>query len=134
MAQLTSLRSTCIRRKVGCTLIDSEGCILSIGFNGVAKGELHCNEGHPCKGALSPSGKNIDDCLSIHAETNALLQCPDISRLNTCYVTCSPCIQCVRLLLNTPCMTIYFIEDYPHENAKTLWKNSGRAWVKINQI
>ena len=68
MAMLVATRSTCIRRQVGCVLIDNNNNILATGYNGVVRGQPHCNEGHPCPGAYSASGKDLDLCYAIHAE------------------------------------------------------------------
>ena len=85
---------------------------------------------HACPGAASPSGTNLDGCEAIHAEQNALLQCRDIHSIATCFVTASPCMTCAKLLLNTSCKTIMFIQEYPHPEARDLWLKAGRAWVK----
>lgn len=140
LALTTSLRSTCLRRRVGCVLINARGHILSTGYNGVAAGRPHCNEHdifdpvgypHSCKGAHAQSGLDLNSCQAIHAEQNALLQCRDIYDIETCYVTASPCITCTKLLLNTGCKRIVFIEEYPHPEAKDLWTSAGRSWAQI---
>ena len=87
--------------------------------------------GHACSGANSPSGTNLDGCQAIHAEQNALLQCRDIYQIHTCYVTASPCMTCVKLLLNTSCERIVFVEEYPHSAARELWTGAGRAWERL---
>lgn len=91
---------------------------------------------HACPGANSPSGTNLDGCEAIHAEQNALLQCKDVHEIHTCAVTASPCITCVKLLLNTTCERIIFLEEYPHAAARELWERAGRSWehVKIRPI
>lgn len=38
-------QSTCLRRAVGCVLIDKHGEVDGTGWNGVASGQPHCNEG-----------------------------------------------------------------------------------------
>lgn len=128
IAVIVSTRSTCLRRAVGCVLIDCHGHILSTGYNGVVAGQKHCNEGsrlmrvsldvehvypYACKGAHSRSGENLDMCEAVHAEQNALLQCKDIYSIDTAYCTTAPCIVCTKLLLNTSCRRIVFLEDYP---------------------
>lgn len=133
MAALVAERSTCARRSVGCVLVDTRGHVLSTGYNGRPAGWAHCNEGHPCVGADAPSGTGLGNCEAIHAEQNALLQCPDVHKIADCYVTTSPCIHCVKLLLNTSCRRILFAEDYAHaEIARELWyRNPGRDWIKL---
>lgn len=85
---------------------------------------------HACPGAQSPSGTNLDGCQAIHAEQNALLQCRDVYAIDTCYVTASPCMTCTKLLLNTSCETIMFVQEYPHPEAKQLWESAGRNWLR----
>jgi len=129
MATLVSYRSTCARRAVGCVLVNARGQVLSTGYNGVARGLPHCTEGHPCEGAGAASGTNLDACEAIHAEQNALLQCRDVEDIRWCYVTVSPCVTCVKLLLNTGCRTIIFRERYAHdEAARRIWEAADRAW------
>lgn len=130
IAHSIAQRATCARRKVGCVLVDFRGRILSTGYNGVPSGWPHCIDS-PCAGAHYPSGQGLDKCEAIHAEQNALLNCPDVTAINTAYVTDSPCVHCVKLLLNTSCQFIYFSREYPHAEAKTLWERDGtRRWIK----
>jgi dCMP deaminase len=153
VAQVTAKRSTCLRRAVGCVLLNAKGHVLSTGYNGVAAGRPHCNEEgemicdpapdhnhpdqscfshpHACLGACSPSGTNLDACEAIHAEQNALLQCKDVYSIFACYCTTSPCVTCVKLLLNTGCQLIYFKDEYPQPHAKEMWEMAGRKWVQL---
>jgi dCMP deaminase len=87
--------------------------------------------GHACSGATAPSGQSLDSCQAIHAEQNAMLQCRDVYAIHTAYVTASPCMTCTKLLLNTGCQRIVFLEEYPHPEAKALWESSGRVWCKL---
>ena len=155
MAVVTAQRRTCLRRAVGCVLLNARGHVLSTGYNGVAAGQPHCNERvakpgalvpigvvpkyflathtpHECSGAHAPSGTNLDGCQAIHAEQNALLQCRDVYAIDTAYVTASPCMTCVKLLLNTSCQRIVYLEEYPHSASKDLWEGSGRKWQKLD--
>lgn len=158
LAAVTAQRSTCCRRAVGCVLVDDLGHVFATGYNGVAMGQKHCNEmvvkgtdygpedayglsapgrlvntfPHACPGAAAPSGTMLDACQAIHAEQNALLQCRDVRAIHTCYVTVSPCVTCVKLLLNTGCRRIVFTELYPHLAALQLWEEAGRELVHAN--
>lgn len=136
LALITSKRSTCARREVGCVLLNFRGHVLSTGYNGVAVGLPHCNEMtdgqtlHRCSGADSQSGTNLDGCQAIHAEQNALLQCHDVHNIHTCYVTTSPCLTCVKLLLNTSCEQIIFMDQYS-QDSRQLWLAAGRGWRQL---
>lgn len=129
-AELIASRGTCARRQVGCVLVNKLGHVVATGYNGVPTGFDHCVN-KPCLGAGSSSGKDLDKCEAIHAEQNALLQCPDTQDIHIAYCTDSPCIHCVKLLLNTSCERIIYLRQYPHREAEELWKKSGRYWQDI---
>jgi dCMP deaminase len=129
---------TCARRQVGCVLVDSSNFPLSDGFNGVPTKFPHCREnpGHECPGAGASSGKDLDSCYAVHAEINALIHCPDPSRVRTAYCTTSPCIQCIKALLCSGATRIVFIVEYPHYESRDLWvrypgANLPRTWEQI---
>lgn len=133
LALVVATRATCVRRQVGCVLVNSHNHVLATGYNGVPAGQKHCID-EACAGAHYPSGQGLDACEAIHAEQNALLQCRDVHDIVTCYVTTAPCITCVKLLLNTSCRVIVYINDYPHSDASAerwLRDRSGRLWIKL---
>lgn len=157
LAKLTATRGTCLRRSVGCVLLNARGHVLATGYNGVAAGLPHCNDvvyhvssldvpgsfvekgvavfpeyPNSCPGAHAPSGTALDCCQALHAEQNALLQCRDAWSIDTAYVTASPCITCVKLLMNTSCQRIVFDEVYPHPEAQQLWEKTGRIWQHLD--
>ncbi len=159
LAEVVAQRATCLRRSVGCVLTNARHQVLSTGYNGRASGLKHCDEAREegrgykqfgddpsvqkptrivtvyppaCAGARAPSGHNLDGCEAIHAEQNALLQCRNVYEINICYVTVSPCVTCVKLLLNTGCMFIVFREPYAHDEAsRLLWLSDRRAWIHL---
>lgn len=144
MAHNAALRSTCIRRSVGCVLVNSRGHVLATGYNGVASGLPHCNARYEspispgpkwyypnaCSGSGSASGTNLDGCDAIHAEQNALLQCQNVHDIVAAYTTTPPCVTCTKLLLNTGCQRIVCSGDYP-SSGEFRWRNAGREWVKF---
>lgn len=127
IAKLVARRATCARRQVGCVLVNEQNHILATGYNGVARGQPHCID-TACPGAHCASGTGLHLCQAIHAEQNALLQCRNITEIYAAYVTASPCVQCLRLLLNTSCQVIVFDQEYPHSESKDLWEADGREW------
>lgn len=145
IAKELSRQSTCLRRAVGCVLIDRYGAILATGWNGVAPNQLHCNEKrivlhaafavhadspdrydtieypHSCPGATAPSGTSLDSCRAAHAEANAVATCRLPFDIETCYCTSSPCVSCIKSLLRTSCRRVVFLEEYPAPLAKEYW-------------
>lgn len=148
MAVLVSTRGTCLRRKVGCVLVNSRGHVIATGYNGVAAGLPHCNHSdeigtrvdgvvvfdhpHACEGVGSPSGTNLDSCQAIHGEQNALLQCKDVFEIDTAYVTAKPCVSCMKLFMNTSCKRIVYLEDYPHSYSDSLAAKASISLEKFN--
>lgn len=145
MARLVASRSTCIRRSVGCVLVDQKNRVLATGYNGVANDENHCNEAHTresrvfksrdlhfpyaCAGKDAKSGQNLDACNAVHAEQNAILQCNDADKIYRAYVTTFPCPNCAKLLINTGCREIIFLDGYGDGAGYERWVKSGRvAW------
>lgn len=159
IAELIASRGTCARRQVGCVLVDRRGRILATGYNGVASGRPHCSEvvlvdnpslvgkdgarrpaehwereqvatrPNACPGALSASGQNLDQCEAIHAEQNAILLLSNPWSVDTAYVTATPCVSCMKLLLGTSCKRIVAGKYYPHGEALKWWSEAGRELI-----
>jgi len=130
MARLVSLRGACVRRQVGCVLVNSLNHVVATGYNGRARGVDNCLDS-PCKGSEMDSGLGLEQCEAIHAEANALLQCNDVEEIRVAYCTTAPCIHCVKLLMNTGCDRIVFQDPYPHmKTCENLWiaSNFIRRW------
>lgn len=129
IACILSLRATCRKLQVGCVLVDQRNKIIGTGYNGVPHDMPHCTDS-PCAGAHAPKGADL--CEAVHAEPNALLQCPDVRKIETAFLTHAPCMRCTKLLLNTSCSTIVFI-DATHEEqpARELWQRANRIWFEI---
>lgn len=133
MARLVATRSTCLRRSVGCVLVDHKNRVLATGYNGVPSGWPHCNanETHACPGARAPSGTMLDACAAVHAEQNAILQCVNVDMIFAAYVTTFPCVSCAKLLLNTPCNIIYYGEEYAQSAGMTMWVTANRQLLHV---
>ena len=149
IASKLSERGTCIRKQVGCVLVDELGQILSTGYNGVARGLPHCNEEvivkvsvsyydkdlfatpstypNKCAGADHDSGQGLEICEAIHAEQNALLQCHDVQQIDTVYVTTSPCRHCMKLIMNTSAKRVVFLSEYS-QSSKDLADKANIEW------
>ena len=131
MARLTSLRSTCVRRQVGCILVDSNNHVVATGYNGVPKNFQHCLD-VPCTGATAPSGTQLNECWAVHAEMNAMLQLRSTDLL-TAYITVTPCFDCAKILANSNVKRIVAPIWYPQNHVKEILDNANIE-VDIQEI
>jgi len=127
MAKVVSKRSTCLRRKVGAILVKDKH-ILSTGYNGAPKGLKHCSEiGCLREKQNVPSGERHELCRGLHAEQNAIIQAAvfGISIKNSVlYCTNTPCVVCVKMLINAGVTEIVFSGEYPDNLAKKMLNES----------
>ena len=132
-----SLRSTCIRRKVGAIIV-KDNRILSTGYNGAPSGLPNCCD--DCKRCYRsahniPSGQMLDMCYAVHAEQNAILNAMKTGedlRGASLYVNTYPCATCMKLILQVGIRNIYFIDEYENEFTKNMAKEAGCQLVKMD--
>lgn len=134
MAHVVSKRSTCLRRQVGAILVKNKH-ILSTGYNGAPKGLKHCEEVGCIRSNLNvPSGERHELCRGLHAEQNAIIQAAvfGVSIVNsTLYCTNTPCVVCVKMLINAGVTEIVYSGDYPDKLAKKMLQESN---IKIRKF
>lgn len=105
LAIAVSTRADCTRDKVGAVLVDQRNRVISVGYNGAPSGAPGCLTNNACpRGRLTfeehPSGGDYGNCISIHAETNAILYADPEKRLGSVlYITRRPCTDCHELIL-----------------------------------
>ena len=103
VADVVAQRSRCTRRQAGAVLVSRDQQVISTGYNGPPRG---MDVFGPCSGwcerAQTGGGLSYDDCVAVHAETNALLRA-DATRLagGAAYVTSCPCFACAKNLANS---------------------------------
>ena len=107
MAYVFANLSKAKRRKVGCIIV-KDGMVISNGFNG------------------TPSGFNnrceVNDVTKpevLHAESNALMKIArstNSSIGSTMYLTCSPCFECAKLIIQSGITRLVYKEDYRKED------------------
>jgi len=134
MARVVSKRSTCLRRKVGAILVKDKH-ILSTGYNGAPKGLKHCSEvGCVRRKKDIPSGERHELCRGLHAEQNAIIQAAVFGvsiKDSTLYCTNTPCVVCVKMLINAGVKEITYSGEYPDDLAK---KMLGESSLKIKRF
>lgn len=126
IARDVSTRATCERRLVGAVVV-LEKRILTTGYNGAPHGLPHCTE----------VGCKIQDghCIrTLHAEQNAIVQgaLNGITlRGSTLYVTCQPCNNCAKMIINAGIVRVVFDGDYPDEFAMELFGQAGTELIRL---
>ena len=127
MAHVVSNRSTCLRRKVGAILV-KEKHILSTGYNGAPKGLKHCSETGCLREDMNiPSGERHELCRGLHAEQNAIIQAAVFGtsiKGSVLYCTNTPCVVCVKMLINAGVTEIIYAGEYPDNLAKIMMDES----------
>ncbi|NTW56913.1 MAG: dCMP deaminase family protein [Chlorobiaceae bacterium] len=136
VAHLISRRATCTRGHIGAVLV-RDNSILSTGYNGAPAGLPHCNEIN-CRiyRSTHPDGTVEENCVNtIHAEINAIAQAAKhgVSIKDAdIYITASPCIHCLKVLINVGIRTIYYDKPYKIEHIDELLRLSGVRLVQVS--
>ncbi|MFX0027290.1 MAG: cytidine/deoxycytidylate deaminase family protein [Candidatus Hermodarchaeota archaeon] len=118
IAEVVSLRSTCIKRKVGAVLV-KDSYIVSTGYNGAPPGFKHCTS-DTCVRKNLKSGEKPELCRGVHAEINCIIQAAihgtSIKGDTILYTTTFPCMTCLKLLINAGIKRLLYKEGYNMEN------------------
>lgn len=124
-------RSPCITRQVGCVLTE-DGYIVGAGYNGPPSGLKH-DEVDLRKSMGFKSGEGLDYSRDVHAEQNAMQQSGIRTRRAgklELFTTASPCIHCMRQLIQIGVNRILYIEKYDH---KLAWEMAEEAGIEMVQ-
>jgi dCMP deaminase len=109
-------RSTCMRAKVGAVIVRDKS-ILATGYNGAPAGMPHCTDvGCLIYQSKTPNGDTEENCFrTIHAEMNAIAQAAKNGssiKEASIYITHTPCIHCLKVLVNTGIKNIFYEKAY----------------------
>ncbi|MDR2460970.1 MAG: dCMP deaminase family protein [Deltaproteobacteria bacterium] len=144
MAKVTSTRSTCSSRPVGC-VITRENRIIVTGYNGAPPGEPHCtDQSHDGKLYCARRAEKVPDtlkhnfCHSLHAEENALaladrLNIAELLEGGTIYITLSPCEKCIRNLKAHGIVRVYYELAYNSIDASrdSHWEKMAKEYFEV---
>ncbi len=123
MARIWGMNSYCKRRQVGSLIVKGR-MIISDGYNGTPEGFENICEDENFK--TKP--------YVLHAEANAITKVAksnNSSENATLYVTCSPCVECAKLIIQSGIRRVVFSEKYPNEDGLILLE---RAKIEIVHI
>lgn len=150
-AYSNSLRSSCLKRKVGAVIVDSKGNVFSSGYNEVPFLEKPClNLYGSCYRTVSKQGieglfrpesqelknnvmekvKLLEKCRALHAEENAILNVARFGSATvlenaTLYTTTYPCNLCANKIAQVGIKRVVYYEPYPVEEAKKTLEKAG---------
>ncbi|KAI2638931.1 cytidine deaminase-like protein [Hypomontagnella submonticulosa] len=135
LASLAAHRCNCMKRAVGCVLVDSKHHVISTGYNGTPRHLLNCGEGGcPRCNSGESSGASLSTCLCLHAEENALLEAGrerirdgSILYCNTC-----PCLTCSIKIVQVGISEVVYSQGYSMDtDTAQVFRNAG---VKLRQF
>jgi dCMP deaminase len=139
LAKVTSTRSTCSSRPVGCVIVKDNRILVS-GYNGPPSGAPHCSDKNE-KGNIYcvrransvPDARKFEVCQSVHAEENALILAEKLnlhSNLGgaSIYTTLAPCIRCIERLSEAGIKKVFYEYAYRTiNNARdAAWESEAR--------
>lgn len=134
ITNLVAERSTCLRRKVGATIVKDKR-IVSTGYNGAPKGLSHCLEAGCLRDEMGvPSGERHELCRGAHAEQNAIIQAAGSGTSMegaTMYCTDSPCSTCTKMIINAGIKRLVLGKKYPDELGEKLIQEAGIETVYL---
>ncbi|BGP14499.1 hypothetical protein JCM10213_003085 [Rhodosporidiobolus nylandii] len=143
LANLASLRSNCMKRRVGAVLVRDKR-VVSTGYNGTPRGVTNCAEGGcgRCNShgdglgreedeggngengrGMSRVGEALDECLCLHAEENALLEAgrERVSGGGTAgavlYCNTCPCLRCTVKIVQCGVREVIYSLSYSMDTA-----------------
>ena len=111
-AKLFAEHSTAIRKKVGAIIVKDDR-IISIGYNGMPSGWDNACEYWSETAQLESEWKTKPEVL--HAETNAIAKLARSSESGngaSLFVTCSPCLECAKLIYQSGIQEVFYNEEY----------------------
>jgi dCMP deaminase len=135
IAHLVAERSTCNRAKIGAVIVRDRN-IIATGYNGSPMGLPHCTEvGCLVYVSRNPNGEEEENCFrTIHAEINAIAQAAKHGvRIDgsDMYVTASPCIHCLKVLINVGVKSIYYAKAYKIHTIQEMVEQAGISLIQV---
>lgn len=112
MAEVIARRSSCVNRQVGAMIVDKHNRPISAGYNGPPAGFNGANSLRQirdtddcrsfCPRSSGERSDSYDNCVSVHAELNALMFSDRRDYFGgTIYVTSPCCYNCAKAVSNS---------------------------------
>lgn len=132
------LFSTCAKRQYMAIILSPEGRFVGAGYNGSPPGIPHCTDGAcPRLQEGTPSGMTYGNCISVHAEANALMFSNRSERRGgTIIVNGQPCWDCGKLIAGSGLDRAVIVEDPDYADSvrvNDLMVNAGLSIDKVQK-
>lgn len=132
LAKVSALRSKDPSTKVGACIINNKKRVISLGYNGMPKGN---DEEFPWSREGSQSETKY--AYVIHAEMNAILNCPVDFENCIIYTSLYPCSNCAKTIAQSGISEVVYEDDKYHntedaEIARAILKTSNIKTRKID--
>jgi dCMP deaminase len=129
--------STSKRKQVGAVVV-KDNRIISIGYNGMPSGwDNNCEDeiGH----VLDDNGYTVEARLKtkpevLHAESNAIAKLAKSTESGdgaSMFITCSPCIECAKMIFQSGIKEVFYSEDYREDTGIVFLNKCG---ITVKQI
>lgn len=122
MAFVISKLSKDPRTKVGAIIVSADNRKLSIGYNGFVKGIEETTEKWQAP---------LKYEFVIHAETNALINCPFDKQGCTIYCTHQPCHRCIEQVAQSGIIRVVYAQPYANLQYKELWNEHAKLFKEV---
>ena len=125
LAEVVSMRSTCLRRHYGAVIVKNDE-VIATGYTGAPRGRKNCSDlGFCMREKLKvPRGERYELCRSVHAEQNAIISASreeligsniyivGIETRDGSYVAnANSCAMCKRVIINAGIEKVYIRDD-----------------------
>ena len=132
-AELSSSR----RKQVGAVVVKDDR-IISIGYNGMPSGwDNNCED--EIGNVLDDNGYTVEIRLKtkpevLHAESNAIAKLAKSTESGdgaSMFITCSPCIECAKMIFQSGIKEVFYEEDYRDDGGIVFLNKCG---ITVKQI
>lgn len=125
VAKVTARLSKDPTTRVGAVVVTPDNRQCSVGYNGFARGIEETDE----KWARPIKYERV-----IHAEMNALLNCPFETIGCRLYLTLQPCHRCLSHVLNSGITEVYYAKPYENLQHLDIWEEHAKLFKICKEI
>ncbi|CCH58929.1 hypothetical protein TBLA_0B00860 [Henningerozyma blattae CBS 6284] len=112
LATLAASRANCMKRRVGCVIV-RDYRVIATGYNGTPRHLKNCFNGG-CPRCNDGNSKNLETCLCLHAEENALLEAgrDRVGPNAILYCDTCPCLTCSVKIVQIGIKEVVYSQNY----------------------